>query len=459
MKKFFLLSGIALFIVGFFLFRTTAAEDPVDTQTVATAGQTVVKKMPRPDKPEATVEFSQQNPASLKPVLRWTKVESAVAYEIELFQENPGVYDEPRFQPAPFFSTSYIYVNGYNADLTDRLQQDYFYWRVHGLNLDGQRIGDDSDVQKVYVDQDKDIQLKPIPTSVFNQTAGSVLLYPVYAWIPVAGGDKYEVEILDDLPENPNGIEPSVHRIDSAIAVGFDYYDPTPRVSRKPFYWRVRAMDQEGNPVGVYSDVGKFGVVPSAAFEVATYGDSITHGGGAVSYSPSDWEYSYQHYLDFPVINLGKSGDTSATMVERFEQDVLPFKPRYLIIMGGSNSMRGGYSAEDIIADLTALKKKCLANGIHPVFLTLPPINPGNIKRVFDEPTAAGWQQERQKINDFIRTQDYIDVAQGMESPEGLLPNELATDGLHLDIKGKQMIAAAINANWGRITGPAIPGK
>nr|WP_255711076.1 GDSL-type esterase/lipase family protein [Pelosinus baikalensis] len=85
---------------------------------------------------------------------------------------------------------------------------------------------------------------------------------------------------------------------------------------------------------------------------VATFGDSITHGGGSVSYSPADWEYSYQYYLDFPSVNLGKSGDTSQTMVERFEQDVLPFHPQYLIILAGTNSLRGGVTAENVIADL-----------------------------------------------------------------------------------------------------------
>ncbi len=405
------------------------------------------------DKPVSTVHFSQQKPASIKPVLTWTKVEGAVAYELELLTKLPENSDKPASYPTLSFSTNKIYVNGYNADLPVPFAGEFFYWRVRGLNLDGNPISLFSDAEKVYIDRKLDVIQKPISTSIFNQSTGATLLYPVYAWIPIAGAEKYEVEILDDLPENPNGIAPSIHRIASAIAVGFDYYDENPRISEKPFYWRVRGLDHNGNPVGVYSDAGEFSVNPGMQVTVATYGDSITHGGGSVSYSPADWEYSYQHYLDFPTINLGKSGDTSQTMVERFEQDVLPFEPQYLIILAGTNSLRGGVTAEDVIADLKVLKEKCLTNNIRPVFLTVPPINPDNIKKVFNESTTPNWQKQIRLVNEFIQTQVHIDVARDIEYTNGILPTELAVDGLHLDIEGKKKIASAVNADWARVAG------
>ncbi len=411
------------------------------------------KKSVRTNQPVPTVHFSRQRPASIKPVLTWTKVEGAVAYELELLAIPPKSPDKAAPYQTCFFSTNKIYVNGFNADLSMYSFSDVIYWRVRGLDIDGNPISLFSDAEKVYIDRQQDVIQKPIPTSIFNQGAGATLLYPVYAWIPIAGAAKYEVEILDDLPENPNGVAPSSHRIDSAIAVGFDYYDEKPRISQKPFYWRVRGLDQNGNPVGVYSDAGQFSVNPNMHVTVATFGDSITHGGGSVSYSPADWEYSYLHYLDFPAINLGKSGDTSQTTVERFERDVLPFQPQYLLIMTGTNSLRGGESAENVIADLKVLKEKCLAHNIRPVFLTLPPINPDNIQKVFNESTAPDWQEQMRLVNDFIRTQVHIDVAREMEATNGILPSKLAVDGLHLDIEGKKKIAAAVNANWARITG------
>lgn len=409
------------------------------------------RTQPWANKPAPTVHFTQQNRASVKPVLSWTKVEGAVAYELELLSAPPESPKKPAPYQICFFSTKKVYVNGFNADLSMYFFSDVIYWRVRGLDIDGNPIGLFSDAEKVYIDREQNVIQKPVRTSIFNQSTGATLLYPVYAWIPIAGADKYEVEILDEVPENPNGISPSIHRIDSALAVGFDYYDEKPRISEKPLYWRVRGLDQDGNPVGVYSDAGQFSVNPNRHVTVATYGDSITHGGGSVSYSPADWEYSYQHYLDFPTINLGKSGDTSQTMVERFEQDVLPFQPEYLIILAGTNSLRGGVTAKDVIADLKVLKEKCLINNIRPIFLTLPPINPENIQKVFTEPTSPDWQEQMQLVNDFIRTQTHIDVARDMKYPHGILPTKLAVDGLHLDIDGKKRIAATVNANWARI--------
>lgn len=438
-----LLTAAMLAWAGCFIFETTGggtARSPYRTYA-------------RANKPVPTVHYSQQKPASLKPVLTWSKVEGAVAYELELLTKPPENPDLPASDQTRFFSTKRIYVNGFNADLSANLKGESFYWRVRGLDLDGKPIGLFSDVEKVSIDRKLDIVQKPVPTSIFNQSIGATLLYPVYAWIPVAGAEKYEVEILDELPENPNGVSPSIHRIDSAIATGFDYYDEKPRVSEKPFYWRVRGIDQNGKPVGVYSDAGQFSVNPNQHVPVATFGDSITHGGGSVSYSPADWEYSYQYYLDFPTINLGRSGDTSEAMVERFDRDVLPFQPQYLLILAGTNSLRGGVPAESVIADLKILKAKCLANNIRPVFLTLPPINPNNIQKVFGESTAPEWQEQMRLVNDFIRTQVHIDVASEMKYTDGFLPTKLAIDGLHLDIKGKKKIAAAVNASWGRITG------
>jgi len=329
----------------------------------------------------------------------------------------------------------------------------YFFWRVRGLDIDGEPLGAFTKAEKVYVDSNNSTLQKPIATSIFNQSAGSTLLYPVYAWIPVAGADRYEVEILDEMPENPNGIIPSIHRIDFGIAVGFDYYDESSRQSPRPFWWRVRGLDSKGNPVGVYSDAGEFSVNPNIHVTVAAFGDSITHGGGGVSHSPADWEYSYLNYLNFPTINLGRSSDTSQTMTERFEQDVLPFKPQYLLIMGGTNSLRAGISAESVIEDMEELKAKCLANAIRPIFLTLPPINPNNIRRVFNEATVSDWQTQFQLVNEFIRTEEHIDVAPGMAADDGILPTQLAIDGLHVGVTGKRIIAAAVNKNWPRIVG------
>jgi lysophospholipase L1-like esterase len=293
---------------------------------------------------------------------------------------------------------------------------------------------------------------KPTPLSAYNEGNGTVLLYPVYDWLAVPGAASYELEILDGPPENPNGISPSEHRIDVYHPQYAQQYDQKARYGPHPFYWRVRALDSAGNPVGVYSDAQPFVTNPDADYEVATYGDSISHGGGSVSYSPTDWDFSYQHYLDFPSVNLAESGNTSTMTRERFEKDVLPFHPRYLIILMGSNSLRNGEGASIVMKDMEAVRQKCLENGIRPVFLTVPPVNPANIKKSFDSETADDWQFQFGRVNAYVRSHVHIDITPGMYDEKGELRTELALDGLHLDPAGKQLMAAAINEAWPEIT-------
>ena len=406
--------------------------------------------------PLATTNFPLEQPASSSPVITWSRVDGAVAYEVELLTPDQVEGQPASADPTPFFSTRQVYSLGYSVVLPDDFKQDHFFWRVRGIGLDLQPVGGFSQPEAVYIDRQKNTLLKPTPTSIFNEGNGTMLLYPVYAWIPLPAAVQYEVELLDAPPENPNGIMPSVHRIDTMLTSVADLYDKKPRFSQGPLYWRVRGLGAAGEPVGVYSDAGAFSVIPQ---NVATYGDSITHGGGSISYSPADWEFSYQHYLDFQTLNLGRSGDTSEDSVDRFEQDVLPFHPQYLLILTGSNSLRSGVSAESVIDDLQSLQQKCERAGIRPVLLTLPPINPDNIERAFHEETVADWRSSFQEVNAYIRSQTHIDIAAPLERYDSILPTSLALDGIHLDASGKKIMAEVINESWPQLMTTINPPK
>lgn len=393
------------------------------------------------NKPTALSHYPSAKPASTKPFLLWTKVEDAVYYELELLQQ-PTVADS-----RPLFVTRQIFSNGYQADLNS--YKSPVYWRVRGLNYEGQPISEFSAVNKIHADADLPIPQSPLPTANYNSKPAP--LYPVYYWIPLNGTYHYEVELTDRPPGN-SSVSPSAYRIWSKLTSGYGCYDD---IARKPgkYYWRVRALDQSGSPAGPYSEAVEFSVDLASGNYAAAFGDSITHGGGAVSYSPADWEYSYLTYLSFSCANLAKSGDTSVTMLERFDRDVLPFMPRYLLIMGGTNSLRGGVPAQSVIADLAAIGQKCQANGIRPIFLTLPPINPAAIYKVFKEPSALNWRAEFDKVNAFIRRQAYyIDIEPNFLDENRQLAARFAVDGLHLDIEGKRLIASLVNKAWPAVT-------
>lgn len=51
--------------------------------------------------------------------------------------------------------------------------------------------------------------------------------------------------------------------------------------AKRPYLcWRVRGLDKDGGPVGVYSEAEAFNINLKQHAPVATYGDSITHGSG-----------------------------------------------------------------------------------------------------------------------------------------------------------------------------------
>lgn len=389
-----------------------------------------------------------------RPILRWTGIPDAVMYEIEFLTKDPEKITNGKIAKYRIYSSRGIYTNAYHADLS-RYQNGVIYWRVRALDYHGNPISLYSNAEELQIDHSKARKkLKPESDTIFNKDNMPTPLYPVYSWIPIPGATQYEVEITNHLPENPNQTAPSQYRIWSKVlGKVFDCYDEEPRNKPGIYYWRVRGLDEQGKPVGVYSDARKFVVSFDWGGNVASFGDSIVHGGGSVSYSPVDWEYDFQPYLQVANINLGRSGDTTTDLVERFDEDVLPFHPRFLLILGGSNSLRASATAEEVIHDLSILRDKCLVNDIRPIFLTLPSINPVAIKEVFNQDTARDWRQKFTEVNQFIREQQYaIDLEPYFVDDHGILLYKYAIDGLHPGLVGKKRMGAIINDNWTRVT-------
>lgn len=409
-------------------------------------------------KPVITQQYPADHPAAVHPVLRWSRIDGAVMYDVQILTRHEEEHEDGTAQNVyyePLMPLQRTYTTGCQLALPENFTGNTFYWRVRALALDGRPVSEFSNLAQVYIDRTLPATEKPTTLSRYNKGNGTVLLYPVYDWIAIPGADHYEVEVLDDKPENPNDIAPSAHRIDSYAPRYAQQYDQKSRMADRPFYWRVRAVDSTGGPIGVYSDAQPYLTDPAANYGVAIFGDSISHGGGSISYSPTDWEFSYGSYLYFPTVNLSQSGDTSAMSSERFERDVVPFHPKYVLILMGSNSLREGVPAVNVIADMKSVKAKCQENGIHPVFLTVPPVNPDNIKKAFDQDTVWNWQSQFDQVNSYIRSQVHIDITSDMADENGELRTDLALDGLHMDPPGKKMMADAINAAWPEIT--ALP--
>lgn len=320
--------------------------------------------------------------------------------------------------------------------------------QVKAIGLDGQSISAYSAPVPMEKAAQEMERYAPKIRVKYHEQNGTVLLYPAYSFVKIPHAVSYEVEITDEEPENPDGCEPSVHRISQGIVTIPELFDELPR--QGTVWWRVRGLDENGGPVGVWSEAEKIVNDPAENWETGILGDSISHGGGRMSYSPADWPYNYAYYLDFPTINISRSGDKTEDLLRRFDADVLPFHVRYLLIMGGTNNLRCGGTAEEVISDLEALQEKCRDNDIKPVLLTIPPIAPDRIWKYYHQPTAENWKVEFDKVNGWIRTQIHIDTAAPFAMYEDM-PENLAADGLHPDKEAKEKMGKIINEKFPEI--------
>lgn len=374
-------------------------------------------------------------------LLTWPKDEESVRYEVEIFSGLPSDLDRNTPLYTAIYRNQRIYTNRLLVDRTALGSSGPLYWRVRSINENWEGMGPFSSPREL---ESTAVQVRrdaPSPQRI-QKKRGSLILYPVYSYAGNPGASRYEVEVTDRYPENTEGTAPSKYRVFSKITNLSNLYDDFPRIGI--FFWRVRGMDEDGNPVGIWSLPERAGISREETAEVGIFGDSITHGGGHLYHSPADLSYSYLSYLDFNAINMGKSGDTTEMMKKRFDDDVLPFHVKYLLIMGGINDLRMGKDAEEVIRNLENIRKKCEKHHIIPILLTIIPINPDNIKRFYGDVTDEHWREAVDKVNAYIRTKPHIDTAAPF-SIFSVMPEEFALDGIHGDWNAKEMIAGEIN--------------
>jgi lysophospholipase L1-like esterase len=397
------------------------------------------------------LKTSQHAPVSYSPVLEWEKDVNAVFYEVEFFTSLPFFLDAESESTAAVYRTRRVYQNRYNPPLQefakDVLGKRPIYWRVRSMDFDGNPMTPFTAPAELWTSPDIAPMNAPLLVTEYSGKNGTALLYPVYHWVQQAGAKSYEVALYHENPQ----VNENAHPFATLFADMTELYDPSPRPLLNGFYWRVLSFDQNGNVLGTWSEPQYYKVSPLDKWEVGVLGDSISHGGGHFSFGPADFEFSYLTYLNFPAVNLSQSGDTAQMTRDRFDKDVLPFKPHYLLIMTGSNSLRAGEDPQVVIDCLKEIQRKCLENNIAPILMTLPMVNPESIQHIFKEETAPDYAQRFDAVNRFIRTQVYIDTAAVFTYQNNKLPVKYALDGLHPDANGKKLMAEKINAVWPQV--------
>ncbi|WP_304154268.1 GDSL-type esterase/lipase family protein [Megamonas hypermegale] len=398
---------------------------------------------------------------SLKSViLNWQEIPDAAMYELVVKNADTG---------EKVFSKYNIYAAGYQLDDSEADLHGNLLWQVRGLNINKVPVSDYSEPKAVKQGKDfdadwravddrsydysgfsktdednylveKNVSISPLKLTTHFGEMAYMPVYPVYSWVPVKNTDHYNIDVF----KVPDGDFSRTQKIASYTSPqNMDYYDKKAYTDKGLYYFNIQAYDKSNAKIA--ESQNSYFTVQTDNVKVAALGDSITHGGGAVSTPPSSPLYNWETYAGFPVVNIGFSGNLTADMLKRFDHDVLAFQPKILVVMGGVNDIRTGVKADTVIANLTAIKEKCRKNSIIPVFLTVTSVNPPKMKAVSSLDIADGWQAQREKINKWIKTQDYyVDVAADMTDERGFLADNLTTDGLHPDYEGKKHIGEAV---------------
>ena len=272
----------------------------------------------------------------------------------------------------------------------------------------------------------------PNPTTEF-EAMDFAPVYPTYSWEPLANTEFYLVQVLNS--------EGKIIRelMNSEALNRVTDFQPFNEIGR--YYWRVCVIDKNKKQLSDWSEQKIINVTAPVTF--AALGDSITHGGA--SFIPAgQLSCQWETFCEFPIKNIGRSGDKTAQMIERFERDVLPFQPEVLIILGGLNDIRGGATAAEVIANLKILREKCAANGITAYLATLPPMNAEIIRGRKINLTEKNWRGERAKVNRWILAHGGFEITAGLADKTGELRADFTPDGLHPNLRGKMLIGKAV---------------
>ena len=366
--------------------------------------------------------------------LIWDVVPGAVRYQAVVLKSAEDIRTNFALVKEP------IYTNGVEVDLSGFGEDaENFYWKVCALTFEGTPIGHFTKPSPIREIREIHRNPKsPFPTTEFDKM-DYFPLYPVYSWIPVDGCHRYEVQVLRHKPDG----DVIIRRLWGS---DYDVYEDGGYTVPGRYGWRVRAISEIGRAMGEWSPLSEFRVEQSAP--IAALGDSITHGGGAMSVPPGYNLYNWESYSPVAVKNLGYSGDITEVMLERFERDVLPFSPKILVIMGGVNDYRGTVPGWDTVRNLEEIREKCQIHGILPVFATATPINPEKIAlRGVIEMPREDWFFHQQYINDWVMEQTWhVDVSTPLADENGALREDYTTDGLHPDHIGKKIIGETIGS-------------
>lgn len=190
---------------------------------------------------------------------------------------------------------------------------------------------------------------------------------------------------------------------------------------------------------------------PTNRPRVVFLGDSITDG----------WRLN-EYFMGRDFINRGISGQITGEMLGRMKADVIDLRPRALLILGGTNDIARGISAQVIENNLSMMVDLARAHQIKPLIASILPVsdyhkdvNP-RFEMTKTRPPAVISEVNRW-IQDYCPKHGctYVDYYSEMVDNAGRLKADLADDGLHPNAKGYRIMAPIAQEAIGRVLVPA----
>lgn len=162
------------------------------------------------------------------------------------------------------------------------------------------------------------------------------------------------------------------------------------------------------------------------------------------------WTSNVPGYLEsHNIINRGISGQTSSHMLVRMRQDVLPFNPKYVVIMAGTNDLalnNGDITVEHIFGNIQSMVELAKLHKIRPVLCSVLPSKDYFWRKEVGDPTAS-----INELNSLIKAYarkmklPYVDFNSAMSKPDGSFIEEYTYDGVHptpagLNLMGEMLV-------------------
>lgn len=110
--------------------------------------------------------------------------------------------------------------------------------------------------------------------------------------------------------------------------------------------------------------------------DVVFIGDSLTFGYGVSK--DNSWVSKITNYYNFTALNRGINGDTTASMLSRFDNDALKYNPKLIFLMGGSNDLLLRRSLDYITENIELMIKDALSKNIN-IIIGIPPFIHGSM--------------------------------------------------------------------------------